>query len=463
MSSTSVDDNDPRFTYKSTWVSGGLPEEFGETHHATDTPGAQMVFGPFSGTSISVFGTIGDVKIPSVSTPQFRQLLYEASNLDASTPHTLQINQLDPGSFTLDFVEIGSPSSSTPTSETPSPTTTTTTTSESSSQSPNASIAVTSTNPIATVTVIGPVAPSSRSDSATQTNSALAVPSMASATSSGSQNEPSPSSQPSPFTSNRTFIAVICSAIGGFLLILIIAAALVLYVRRRHKSQRPKRNPTTSSTNTQLSPLSRSRPSLRLRIPDFPVPSRDPGTSSSILPMYSHAAAGASADLSSTTKQAPQIDLENRSQEDSNSGPIFDIKQRPVSGTTMTTRVTVGTNIGSIPDEPLPERVPAVPSFPPELVLADISSTPSSGSDSFSASWTNYSFNAGGTYSTRASAPSNHTSWIVPRRSSPVPPLPSLPTLRPMVHSDAGLRLDSSLPSVSPLRIDLPPPYQNFL
>ena len=49
MTSTSVDDNDSRFTYKSTWVSGGLPEEFGETHHATDTPGAQVVFGPFSG------------------------------------------------------------------------------------------------------------------------------------------------------------------------------------------------------------------------------------------------------------------------------------------------------------------------------------------------------------------------------------------------------------------------------
>lgn len=38
---------------------------------------------------------------------QLQQQLYAASDLDPTKQHTLQINVLDAGPFTLDFVQIG--------------------------------------------------------------------------------------------------------------------------------------------------------------------------------------------------------------------------------------------------------------------------------------------------------------------------------------------------------------------
>lgn len=76
------------------------------------------------GSSISVFSTVGasqpkihfivDSGSQNVDTParsesgiHLQQQLYSASDLDPTQQHTLQINVLDAGPFTLDFVQIG--------------------------------------------------------------------------------------------------------------------------------------------------------------------------------------------------------------------------------------------------------------------------------------------------------------------------------------------------------------------
>ena len=50
MASTEVDDTDSLFDYKDdAWTSGGQTGDLDGTSHSTDTAGAQVIFGPFTG------------------------------------------------------------------------------------------------------------------------------------------------------------------------------------------------------------------------------------------------------------------------------------------------------------------------------------------------------------------------------------------------------------------------------
>ncbi|TDL22697.1 hypothetical protein BD410DRAFT_839411 [Rickenella mellea] len=123
MATRVFDDTSPLLVYQGNWTTGGQYGEFDLTSHIASTPSVAATFGPFQGSSISVFGTIGpnqstvhflldhtissDLKHNSSAVPLFAQPLYTSPPLDPSTEHVLTFNILDPGTFTLDFIIVG--------------------------------------------------------------------------------------------------------------------------------------------------------------------------------------------------------------------------------------------------------------------------------------------------------------------------------------------------------------------
>ncbi|KAL5481070.1 hypothetical protein ACEPAI_10011 [Sanghuangporus weigelae] len=548
MSSITVDDTDSHFDYKDdSWAAGGQTGEFEGTSHSTSTGGAMVTFGPFTGTSIAVFSTVGTRQtklhfvldgdsssdLPAQTNPsvQFQQQVYSAGNLDPTEQHTLAINLLDPGPFTLDYVRIGSGQSNTaiqltssvPTSTSIASGTSTVTvhptdiavspsvgdgtsiTSPSKSvtsdsiTSPSPSITPTSSESSSTLVGAG-ASPSSSAQGIASASSGVSTPTSSSTISMGADN------------TSRPDAIVIGSVTGAIAFFAIIIVSVLLFLRRRRKrlalqGQQVSASKPSRARNVQ----SRHRPSLHLSIPSTLSFSRALQRPT-LLPIHSSKSTPVKqADPFGSSRPTPAFLTE-----DPNDSPVFDIKQRPVSGSTVTTRVTVGTTIGqrsSVPDSvyrypnpetptPVPVPVPPIPVLhsgkglnpsPTETGASSTRGSPSRLGFGLGLSSTNqggtvdtsiyagYSENglAPTASATSASRPLPHipdgakrSQTYVDREGDGYAPqmekysyghrhLPTTPSeAETFVHRDAGVRLASSI-HTQPRR-ELPPPYQDY-
>ena len=288
---------------------------------------------------------------------------------------------------------------------------------------------------------------------------------------------------------------VLVPVLGTILFIALLIVALVLYLRCRRRRRVPEPSRYPSNDVHDMKAEYSTRPSLRLRIPTIPSFMRGagPGSSSSILPT---ARTGTESETSSAKKSSTTLRLERpfevpelrRVDEEDYESSVVDIRQRPVSGTTMTTRVTVGTTIGnrvSIPDSTFNFARPSaeIPRLPLEFLQANaIAMASRSPQDSShytntngttADSWTNFTnHSAGSGYTTAAtSVPDAYLRSYGSPSQSTKPPLPRLPLVLPtnpsngegpFVHTDGGVRLSSNLPTPSPRTMELPPPYQHY-
>ncbi|KAL5522753.1 hypothetical protein ACEPAG_8771 [Sanghuangporus baumii] len=548
MSSIAVDDTDSRFDYKDdSWAAGGQTGEFEGTSHSTSTGGAMVTFGPFTGTSIAVFSTVGtrqtklhfeldgdsSLDLPAQTNPsvQFQQQVYSAGNLDPTGQHTLAINLLDPGPFTLDYVRIGSSqanaaaqtTSSVPTSASitsgtstvtahptriavsPSVGDTTSITSSSKSvisdsiTSPSPSITLTSSESSSTAVGVG-ASPSSSSQGITLASSGISTPTSSSAIPMDADN------------TSRPDAVVIGSVTGAIAFFAIVIVSVLLFLRRRRKrlalqGQQVSTSKQPGARNVQP----RLRPSLHLSIPSTLSFSRALQRPT-LLPTHSSKSTPVKqADPFVSSRPTPAFLAE-----DPNDSPVFDIKQRPVSGSTVTTRVTVGTTIGqrsSVPDSvyrypnpetpaPVPVPVPPIPVLhsgkglnpsPTETGTSSATGSPlrldfgpgfpgtNQGGTVDTSIYTGYAENglAPTTSATSASRPLPHIPDGAKRSQNYVDRegdgyasqmenysydhrhIPATPSeAESFVHRDAGVRLASSIRSQP--RRELPPPYQDY-
>lgn len=163
---------------------------------------------------------------------------------------------------------------------------------------------------------------------------------------------------------------VIGSVVGSIVLVAILTIALAAYLLRRRRQLNENPDVSKNKLPSTFNPPAAKRPSLRLNIS-----SMRQKIGSSILPTHSRTVS----DLASVpASYVPQHRVTSPSAPtflamDPNESPIFDIKERPVSGLTMATKVTVGTTIGqrvSIPETPYSYRYPETPS--PSVPVTDI-------------------------------------------------------------------------------------------
>lgn len=370
-------------------------------------PKTSQLISTIAGESLTVFSTFDNIQpkvhffvdggaqdtvVParSSSTTQFQVPLYTASSLDPTASHTLQINILDAGPFTLDYVLIGNgefeifrviepyvfPNRARFFTELGA----------SSTNSPIQTIG--STNPLPLSPSSATSVPSFPSSTTTpsRTNSSLAY----SGTSDG--NSPSPSDA-AGVTSNSGMEATIIGAVAGsvsFLAVVIIGLFVFLRRRRRASPSLPPRSSPSKKLPSEWADVRPpSRPSLHLSIPNALNLSRglQKTGSLSLLPTYNKSTASSSRNSllhSSGTGSSSDRPKASFLEDDpiEYESPIFDIKQRPVSGSTMTTRVTVGTSVGqraSVPDSAyhqyhfsehnVPVPVPPVPVLPQLVFL----------------------------------------------------------------------------------------------
>lgn len=275
---------------------------------------------------------------------------------------------------------------------------------------------------------------------------------------------------------------VLGPVVGVVLLVAGILMTIVLCLRRRHKLSRSMSREAVSASYPSHS---QGHPSLLARICGFHMVTRTM-ESTDTLPIHKYGSSGSSLNLSELSGGAQQNSGPSTFRpEEVDETPIYDIKQRPVSGTTMTTRVTVGTSIGhraSIPDTPYPTHlppIPAMPKLPAEFLPPHPSGStpprpprpPSSVANSLIGTnqVTNYGWGSGASEGTGITSVGDRASGVPRARPStasiPRPPLPPLPLSSnadvPLVHKDAGVRLASNLPTPPP-RAELPPPYQNY-
>ncbi|KAL5522986.1 hypothetical protein ACEPAF_1253 [Sanghuangporus sanghuang] len=522
MSSITVDDTDSRFDYKdSSWTADGQTGEFEGTSHSTSIGGAMVTFGPFTGSSIAVFSTIGTTQtrlhfvldgdsssdLPAQTNPsvQFQQQVYSAGNLDPTEQHTLAINLLDPGPFTLDYVRIGSGTSTVTALRTSIAVSSSVgdITSITSSSKSVVSDSITSPSPSITLT----------SESSSTLADAVASPSSsAQSTASASSGAPIPtSSSANPMGADNTSrpdTVVIGSVTGAIAFFAIVIVSVLLFLRRRRKRLAPQGQQVSTSKPARARNVQpRHRPSLHLSIPSTLSFSRALQRPT-LLPTHSSKSTPVKqADPFGSSRPTPAFLAE-----DPNDSPVFDIKQRPVSGSTVTTRVTVGTTIGqrfSVPDSvyrypetPAPVPVPPIPVLhsgkglnpsPTETGASSATGSPSrlgfglglpgtnQGGTVDTSIYTGYSENglAPTASATSASRPLPHipdgakrSQTYVDREGDGYAPqmesysyghrhLPTTPSEAEMiVHRDAGVRLASSI-HTQPRR-ELPPPYQDY-
>lgn len=480
---------------------------------------------------------------PSV---RFQQQVYSTGGLDPTAQHTLAINLLDPGPFTLDFLRIGAGQSNSATQvPSPSPTSKTITSGTSATRAtiPHkvdaATSSVSSVGDSSSITSSSTAVPS---DSIASPSPSITFPSSLTPTTStipvgaGASPSPSPSQNSSPVSPGITSVStptsssgfpmsednssgpdavVIGSVAGAIVFFAIVVISALLFLRRRRKMA------TSHTYSAPASKLSGTRndqprrPRLQLSIPSslsLPRALQRPA----LLPIHSSKSTPTPVkptDPFGSTRPTPAFLAE-----DPNDSPVFDIKQRPVSGSTVTTRVTVGTTIGqrfSVPDSvyrypnseapvPVPVPVPPIPilqsgeSALPSPTETGASSTPGSPSRfGFGFGITANGTNQGGTVDT--SVYSGHSeNGLAPNASAnsvsrPLPHIPGdakrpqaradhagdgfvpkpeiysyghrLPPATPseaetFVHQDAGVRLASGL-HTQPRR-ELPPPYQDY-
>ncbi|EJC99234.1 uncharacterized protein FOMMEDRAFT_160827 [Fomitiporia mediterranea MF3/22] len=562
MSSTIVDDTDSRFNYKdNAWKPSGQSGELDSTSHSTSLAGAVLQFGPFTGTSVTVFGTVhpsqpkvhfqvdggsqnDDLPATSSTTAeQFQQQFYSATGLDQSSQHMLNINVLDAGPFTIDYliIENGQSVDNQPVSNlggqsvhnilTSGPSGTINSSTSSGTRSVGGTVTSTSisigpgpdpTSPSASSTPSSssPTPPSQPTVAAPGSNPTSSSTAGASPAASGSTTPGITSGISDPSTtaasmsaSNGTSDAVVIGSVAGAIAFFaIVVVSMVLFLRRRRLEKRGRTVPNNKPSGWKDSqPQPSHRPSLHLSIPSALSLPRSLSRPS-LLPTHNNKM------LSSTTKQSPPFGTSHPTpsflSEDPNESPIFDIKQRPVSGSTVTTRVTVGTTIGqrvSVPDSayrypyletpvPVPVPVPPIPVLPSSK--GGIPSPTETGVSSVTASPSRLGFaplgtNFGTTFDASlfsgfsengseiagsggsASRPLPHTPVDAKRaletydrapqtqmythnshshRFLPTTPTPS--DVETVVHRDAGVRLALNVPGRP--RRELPPPYQDY-
>ncbi|KAL5498970.1 hypothetical protein ACEPAH_1488 [Sanghuangporus vaninii] len=544
MSSITVDDTDSRFDYKdNSWTASGQTGELDGTSHSTSIGGAMVTFGPFTGSSIAVFSTIGTRQtklhfvldgdsssdLPAQTNPsvQFQQQVYSAGNLDPTEQHTLAINLLDPGPFTLDYVRIGSgqsniavqPTSSVPTSTSITSVTSTVTahiTGTAGTSSVGDITSITSSKSIVSDSITSP-SPSITLTSESSSTLADAVPSpsssaqnLASASSGATIPTPSSANPMGAVNTSRPDSVVIGSVTGAITFFAIVIVSVLLFLRRRRKRLALQgQQVSTSKSSRARNVQPRHRPSLHLSIPSTLSFSRALQRPT-LLPTHSSKSTPVKqADPFVSSRPTPAFLAE-----DPNDSPVFDIKQRPVSGSTVTTRVTVGTTIGqrfSVPDSvyrypnpetPAPVPVPPIPILhsgkglnpsPTETGASSATGSPSrlgsglglpgtnQGGTVDTSIYTGYSENglAPTASATSASRPLPHipdgakrSQTYVDQEGDGYAPqmenysyghrhLPTTPSeAETFVHRDAGVRLASSI-HTQPRR-ELPPPYQDY-
>ena len=164
---------------------------------------------------------------------------------------------------------------------------------------------------------------------------------------------------------------VVGSVTGAIIFLMLMVVGLVLYLRRRRFQQRRTKEigggywPPTQE---------RRRPTLRVNL-SFSGASQK--SISPFLPTHrqniSDAATHASTTQPGPSKPLPPPPMHAFLEQDPSDEPVFDIKERPISGATMATRVTVGTSVSqraSVPEDvyEYPFREPVVPVPVPVLV-----------------------------------------------------------------------------------------------
>ncbi|KAH8113968.1 hypothetical protein DFH11DRAFT_1771668 [Phellopilus nigrolimitatus] len=512
-SSIIVDDTDPRFNYKdNAWTAGGQSGEFDSTAHSSSVAGAQVVFGPFTGTSIAVFSTVGtsqprvhffvdsgaqslDTTAQTNSAVTFQQQVYSASNLDSSAEHTLQINLLDAGPFTLDYSLVAQQSTSS----------TSTLTSHTYRRtllfdciySPKhrgycrcntayyvvylpttsaVSVASSSASSLTSITA------SSDSPPLTSSLAATAFPSESGANQAATTNA-------SSTTPSTTSVPIIMGALrsGPDATVIGSVTAVVLYLRRRRLTQPGRSIPNNKTRGFGESrPQSRHRPSLHLSIPNALHISRSPQNPSSILPTHNKS--------SSSSADPSAMFASNRPM------PAFLAEDPNESPVTMTTRVTVGTTIGQrvsvgVPDFSYQYAYPETPT----AKSANVSPSETGMSSATGSGINGYGLGGGGqvakfdSTSIYASSAERGTTTMRPgvSASRPLPFIPTssmaadvhsagdraalsveqshghryLPTtpnsiVETVIHQDAGVRLAANAQGRP--RRELPPPYQDY-
>ncbi|KAF9242623.1 hypothetical protein BU15DRAFT_72733 [Melanogaster broomeanus] len=93
-----VDDRDPRITYTGAWFLGGGDPEYDNTTHGTNVSGSSASFN-FTGTSISVFGTVGPIDFWHVDVGSSISIY----NLDYFPPVTFRAPALNSASYHYQF------------------------------------------------------------------------------------------------------------------------------------------------------------------------------------------------------------------------------------------------------------------------------------------------------------------------------------------------------------------------
>ena len=393
-----------------------------------------------------------DKTIPSLTSSKvtFQSPVYSLGGLDPTEQHTLKINLLDSGPFTLDYVLIGSDTiptltpTSTSTSNFPFFTETIQLSTSVNSPTPSTSTSSLTTGSVPSIVTILTTETITQS-SASSTSSSTQFTTAATASGPGASMVGGLST-----SKNGLNTAVVGSVVGTVVCLAIIIVGAILYIRRKKtklsrrtvsntdnrrtlsgglgwgwgkglgkeyggggnggngggpSSSETKLETTLATTATTKPSKYLGRPSLQLSIPSFPGARR---TSSSILPMHrdrdqnynsnvnnnvgngGNFSASTSTSVQKLTVPAPVFLGEDLSANtaatsattgsaggaaattlyslgevggatglggglgtpidgagDTDSSPIFDIKQRPVSGSTMTTRVTVGTTINN--------------------------------------------------------------------------------------------------------------------
>ncbi|KAF8148383.1 hypothetical protein B0H34DRAFT_736754 [Crassisporium funariophilum] len=298
---TRIDDTDRSIVYSSGWEATGGPDEYQETTMSTSNQGASATVS-FSGTQISVFGTIADKGLGDAPTSSYRvdggsaktvvstlgnniqygQLFYNSGRL-AAGQHTLVITYTGQSSFFyLDYIEIEN-SQTPPDPQPPNP------------QPPNTQ------SPALAQSSLPPPVPDITFTTSTSTRSTPSVgtPTTNTASLQLSTTTAANGSTVTAFTSSSSnksiSIGAIAGGVGGGLFFLILLVAL-LFCLRRKKTADAERNASGLSTiaslwsrprqMTQSTPFQLSAPAAPLVSPtnyssaDTPFSDTPPSSSS---------------------------------------------------------------------------------------------------------------------------------------------------------------------------------------
>ncbi|TDL22706.1 hypothetical protein BD410DRAFT_193823 [Rickenella mellea] len=248
------DDTSPLLIYEGRWDIGGQAGDYDGTSHNGNGPGAAVTFGPFRGSFIRVFGTIGpdqptvyfqlDHTAPSKQrrnssdAPLFRKLLYTSNCLDATIDHVLTMRTLDHGTFSLDFVAVGSASSDGLSgTQSQSPPTTSSPQSQTpvlpSSTTNSATTATNTSSPTTSSSQLSSLVPPDGSTSLTSLTTRSFTTPILPTTSASSTSTSVPSASN---LSKSSTAQIVGAVVGAIAFVALVALALFLFLRHRHRT-----------------------------------------------------------------------------------------------------------------------------------------------------------------------------------------------------------------------------------